>query len=398
MATVKKSLFEHLVPLGIPLAWLQLTGERKRFAVAIAGITFAVAMMLFQMGLQNALFKQVVGPLLLLDGDVVIVGYHYEYFGVGRGFPIVRLHQSKSASEVISAEPVKIGCASFKNVEDGRERDIFLIAFDPTKKTFLSQDIEKSRNSLKMRGTVAFDSLSRQQYGDVVGLFKKSNNGVVKTEISGKSVKIKNLIDIGATFAADGNVLMSIDTLLDIWPNATASIVDVGVLKLKKGSDAQVVVDKLKKILPDDVKVMTKAQYIQNEKDYWAVRTPIGFVIGASMAVAIFVGAVIVYQILYTDVSDHIPEYATLKAIGFSDRFFVWTIVQESIILSVMGFVPGALLASVLYKLTRDIGNMPTYMSVGSLVVVFVLTISMCVVAGLLATRKLRNANPADIF
>lgn len=396
MAKVKKSLFEKLVPLGIPLAWLQLTSERKRFFVAIAGITFAVAMMLFQMGLQNALFKQVVGPLTLLDGDVVLVGYHYEYFGVGRGFPIVRLHQSKAVKEVVSAEPIKLGCASFKNVDDGRERDIFLIAFDPTKKTFLSSDIRKSATALRGRGNVAFDSLSRQQYGDVVKAFGKSPN--VKTEISGSRVSIKNLVEIGATFAADGNVLMSIDTLLDIWKHANADVIDVGVLKLKKGADAQKVVDKLRKILPPDVKVMTKAQYIQNEKDYWAVRTPIGFVIGASMAVAIFVGAVIVYQILYTDVSDHIPEYATLKAIGFSDGFFVWTIVQESIILSVMGFVPGALLAAVLYKLTRDIGNMPTQMSATSLVVVFALTVSMCVVAGLLATRKLRNANPADIF
>ena len=143
---------------------------------------------------------------------------------------------------------------------------------------------------------------------------------------------------------------------------------------------------------------MTKAQYIENEKQYWAVRTPIGFVIGASMAVAIFVGAVIVYQILYTDVSDHIPEYATLKAIGFSDGFFIWTIVQESIILSVSGFVPGTILAAVLYKLTRDIGNMPTYMSASSLAIVFGLTVGMCVIAGLLATRKLRKANPADIF
>ncbi len=398
MAKVKKSFIEKLIPLKIPLAWLQLTGERKRFFVAIVGITFAVAMMLFQMGLQNALFKQVVGPLLLIDGDVVLVGYHYEYFGVGRGFPIVRLHQSKALEQVVSAEPIKIGCASFKNVDDGRERDIFLIAFDPTKNTFISPDIERARESLKMRGTVAFDSLSRQQYGDVVGAFERSKSRDVKTEISGRSVRIKNLINIGATFAADGNVLMGIDTLLDIWQNASASIIDVGVLKLKKGSDAELVVKKLQKILPSDVKVMTKAQYIKNEKDYWAVRTPIGFVIGASMAVAIFVGAVIVYQILYTDVSDHIPEYATLKAIGFSDSFFVWTIVQESVILSVMGFIPGGLLAGLLYKLTRDIGNMPTYMSVSSLVIVFALTVSMCVVAGLLATRKLRNANPADIF
>ena len=98
-----KSLFEKLVPLGIPLAWLQLTGERKRFFVAIAGIMFAVAMMLFQMGLQKALFKQVVGPLTLLDADIVMVGYHYEYFGVGRGFPTVRLHQSRALEEVVSA-------------------------------------------------------------------------------------------------------------------------------------------------------------------------------------------------------------------------------------------------------------------------------------------------------
>lgn len=109
-------------------------------------------------------------------------------------------------------------------------------------------------------------------------------------------------------------------------------------------------------------------------------------------------GAVIVYQILYTDVSDHIPEYATLKAIGFSDSFFIWIIVQESFILSVLGFIPGTLLAEVLYILTREIAAMPTYMSATSLLVVFGLSLSMCMVAGLLATRKLRNANPADIF
>lgn len=396
MAKHGKSFFERLVPLGIPLAWLQLTGERKRFFVAIAGITFAVAMMLFQMGLQRALFKQVVGPLLLIDGDIIVVGYHYEYFGVGRGFPEVRLHQCRAVSDVADVSAIKLGCASFKNVDDGRERDIFLIAFDPAKSTFSAADIKKSSSDLRMRGTVAFDALSRSQYGDVVGAFEKS--GDVKTEIAGRAVRIKDLIDIGATFAADGNVLMSIDTLLDIWPNANPAVVDVGVVKLKAGSDAEKVAARLEKFLPKDVKVMTKPAYIQSEKDYWAVRTPIGFVIGASMAVAIFVGAVIVYQILYTDVSDHIPEYATLKAIGFGDGFFVWTIVQESIILSVMGFVPGAGLAAVLYKLTRDIGNMPTYMSGASLAVVFALTVSMCVIAGLLATRKLRKANPADIF
>ncbi len=396
MARAKKSLFERVIPLGIPLAWLQLASESKRFAVALAGITFAVAMMLFQMGLQKALYKQVVGPLLLLDGEVMIVGSHYEYFGVGRGFANIRLHQVLANPDVLEANSVRLGCASFKNVEDGRERDIFLIAFDPSKKVFLSGDITSQQELLKKRGAVLFDALSRSQYGDVGKLFK--SGGKVRTEIAGVKSDIVGLIEIGPTFAADGNVLMSLATLERMWPHASAGTSDVGVVKLREGADPKKVVRHLKEILPESVKVMTKDDFVKSEKAYWGERTPIGFVIGASMAVAIFVGAVIVYQILYTDVSDHIPEYATLKAVGFSDSFFVGIVVQESFILSFLGFIPGALLAEILYVMTREIAGMPTYMSWDSLLIVFGLSISMCMVAGLLATRKLRKANPADIF
>ncbi|MDY5582549.1 MAG: ABC transporter permease DevC [Candidatus Merdousia sp.] len=395
MARNKKSLFEKIVPLGIPLAWLQLASESKRFAVALAGITFAVAMMLFQMGLQAALYKQVVGPLLLLDGQVMIVGSHYEYFGVGRGFANVRLHQALANPDVVEANSIKLGCASFKSVGDGRERDIFLIAFDPSRKVFLSKDICEQQNLLKNHGTVLFDSLSRSQYGDVGRLFESGGN--VRTEIAGEKSDIVGLIEIGPTFAADGNVLMSLATLEKFW-HSPSGVSDVGVLKLREGANPDEVAESLKKIFPQSVKVMTKDEFVKSEKAYWGKRTPIGFVIGASMAVAIFVGAVIVYQILYTDVSDHIPEYATLKAIGFADSFFVGIIVQESFILSFLGFIPGALLAELLYIMTREIAGMPTYMSLDSLLIVFGLSLSMCVFAGLLATRKLRKANPADIF
>jgi putative ABC transport system permease protein len=138
--------------------------------------------------------------------------------------------------------------------------------------------------------------------------------------------------------------------------------------------------------------------FILKEKTYWAQRTPIGFVIGASMMVALIVGAVIVYQILYTDVTDHLPEYATLKSIGFTDGYFIRLVLQESVILSVLGFVPGAVLAGGLYWLTRKYAHMPTYLHAGNLGAVFGLSLLMCLLAGALATRKLRQANPADIF
>lgn len=397
MLKTATKLWEKFVPLGIPVAWCQLAGDKKRFFVALLGITFAVAMMLFQMGLQTALYKQVVGPLELLNGEVVVVGANYEYFGVGKGFPSVRLHQAHAIKDVVSSTGIKLGCASFKNVDDGIERDIFVIAFDPSKKVFISEDISKNQEYLKRDGAVLFDKLSRAQYGDVASAFVKSENQSVRTEIAGKRATIRGLIEIGATFAADGNVLMSLPTFAQIW-QGPQDVYSVGVLKLADGANAEAVAEYLRRIYPNDVKVMTKKEFINAEKEYWAVRTPIGFVIGASMAVAIFVGAVIVYQILYTDVSDHLAEYATLKAIGFSDSFFIWIIVQESFILSVLGFIPGTMLAQFLYVLTRNIAGMRTYMEIDSLAIVFGLSVSMCLIAGLLATRKLRRANPADIF
>ena len=395
-----RSLYEKFVPLGIPLAWLQLTSERKRFYAALAGITFAVAMMLFQMGLKAALFKQVVAPIELLNADLIIVGPNYEYFGVGRGFPEARLDQAYALEELDYATPLKLGNMGFKNVDNGRERDIFVIAFDPSKKVFIPADINQNSEALKKNASVIFDSLSREQYGEVSTALEKSG-GILKTELGGKRINIEGLAKIGATFAADGNVLMSLETFGDIWQGSPKRVVNVGILKLKEETAArnlEAIAKKLKAILPDDVTVLTKAQFIQNEKDYWAERTPIGFVITASMAVAIFVGAIIVYQILYTDVTDHLPEYATLKAIGFDDKFFIGIIIQESFILSVLGFIPGSIIAALLYHVTREVAAMPAQLTATNLIIVFFLTLGMCTIAGMLATRKLRAANPADIF
>ena len=209
MAREKKSLYEKIIPLGIPLAWLQLASESKRFAVALAGITFAVAMMLFQMGLQKALYKQVVGPLLLLDGQVMVVGSHYEYFGVGRGFANVRLHQVLGNPDVIEANSIKLGCASFKNVEDGRERDIFLIAFDPSKKVFVSSDITSQQELLKNRGAVLFDSLAAAKARGVdVVLCDTAGRLHNKVNLMNELSKLRKIIDRELPDAAKETLLV----------------------------------------------------------------------------------------------------------------------------------------------------------------------------------------------
>jgi len=393
-----RPLKEWIFPLGIPLAWRQLVVEKKRFAAAVAGITVAVAMMLFQVGLKSALFAQVVAPIKQMRADVVIISSQFEYLGSSHDFPRERLYSAQGYDPgVVGFTSLYLSSLPFKNPDTGRARDIFILAFDPTEQPFSNPEIIAQQDKLKIEGVVLFDRLSRADYGPVESLLA-ANNGVVDSEVVDRHVQIEGLFSMGVTFAADGNLIMGRETFLKLSPGARADQISLGLITLKPGADAAAVAKKLDQRLPDDVSVLSYDQFIEKEERYWAERTPIGFVITASMLVSLMVGAVIVYQILYTDVTDHLPEYATLKSIGFTDGYFIRLVLQESVILSVFGFVPGLGMAAGLYWATRIYGHMPAYLTMGNVALVFALSLGMCLLAGALATRKLRRANPADIF
>lgn len=387
---------ERIIPLGIPLAWLNLRKEPRRFLATVAGVCFAVTLMLFQMGLNTALFKQVVAPHLNMDADVVLASPQYEYFGIRRSFPLARLQQAASLEAVSSTAALYSTNLPLKNPETGSDRDIFVIAFDPAESPWKSDFIGPLQRSLKEGPNAIFDRLSQDGFGRFDQLLESQEQ--LPTELNGKAINITGTFEMGTTFAADGNLMLGLDTFLDVFPGSRRTQVDIGLVKLKPGYDAESTVRELRHRLMDDVQVQTISDFIADEQAYWSQRTPIGFVIGASMTVALIVGAVIVYQILYTDVNDHLSEYATLKSIGFSDNYFNSLVLQESLILSLTGFVPGLVLAAVLYHLTREFAHMPAYLSIGKCLAVLGLTTGMCLVAGAFATRKLKAANPADIF
>jgi putative ABC transport system permease protein len=156
--------------------------------------------------------------------------------------------------------------------------------------------------------------------------------------------------------------------------------------------------DRISALLPKDVRVMTAEEFQREEQDFWISRTAIGFICLAGMLVGMFVGGIVVYQILYTDVTDHLREYATLKAMGITDRFLFRVIMTEALFLLLASFLPSIILAGGLFYSTRDGSGMPTELSVPELAAVFALAAFMCIIAGFLATRKLKTADPADIF
>jgi DevC protein len=380
----------------VPLAWLQLTHEKRRLAAALAGIAFAVILMLLQLGLAAALFDAAVLIYDHLRGDLVLVSPQFEYIVQTKSFPRQRLYQARAIDGVESATAVFVSLGSWKDPVKHKETALLVMGLDPRSHAFTSPDVESSVGQIELPDVVLFDVASHPTFGPVADLFRE--NPRLFVEINRRKVRIGGIFRLGIGFAAIGNVLTSEMNFLRLFPNRTQDMVDIGLIRLAPGADAEQVRSRLSGLLPDDVRVMTRAEFMEAEKGFWNAISPIGFIFGMGVFMGVVVGAVIVYQILYTDVSDHLAEYATLKAVGYGDRYLFSIVLKEALLLAVLGFIPGLIISQGLYVLSARNTGLPIAMSLQRVATVFVFTILMCSAAGALAMRRIRSADPAEIF
>jgi putative ABC transport system permease protein len=382
--------------MKIPLAWLQLSHEKIRLLVAIAGISFADILMFMQLGFRDALFDSAITFHANVQGDVFLVSPQSTSLIAMKTFSARRLQQVRSLNNVEHITPIYLDFRFWKNPENKSTRGIMVIGFNPADSNlFTLPGVKENLNKMVLPDSYLFDTKSREQFGDVKKWFDAGQT--VTTEVGNRKVTVNGLFQMGASFGADGNILTS-DTNFIRLTNRDKGLIDVGVIRLTPGSDAKVTAKKMMEILPKDVKVFTKEEFIEFELNYWKEGTSIGFIFTLGTIMGFIVGIVIVYQILYTDVADHLSEYATLKAMGYTDWYLLTVVFQEAIILSVVGFMPGMFAAVGLYTLTRNATSLPLLMTLARASTVFLLTVIMCLVSGTIAVRKLRSADPADMF
>ncbi|MBD1912716.1 MULTISPECIES: ABC transporter permease DevC [unclassified Leptolyngbya] len=379
-----------------PLAWLLLTKQKARLAVAIAGIAFADILMFVQMGFQGALFDAATKPYRELDADLVIANPQFQTLFAVRSTPRERLYQAAGVEGVESVSPLYIASAQWRNPETLQSRTILVWGFDPGSPVFQSTEINQNLDQIKPLNQVLFDRAGRPEYGAIAQTF--TENGPFDAQLSNKQVQVSGVFTMGSSFAADGNVVVSDSTFLNLFPERTPDQIEVGLIRLVPGADVETVRQQIDAILPEDVMVLTPEGFADIEQGYWANGTGIGFIFGLGTIIGFIVGIVIVYQILYSDVSDHLPEFATLKAMGYSDRYLLMVLMQESLILALVGFVPSLLLATGLYQVVYAATLLPIGMKADRAIAVLLLTVIMCVASGAVAMRKLRSADPADIF
>jgi putative ABC transport system permease protein len=220
----------------------------------------------------------------------------------------------------------------------------------------------------------------------------------VSAEVLGKRIHVDGLFPLGVSFGIDGTILASPDTFRALFRGHPPGLISIGLVRLRPGADPVAVRDRLAAYLPPDVTVLTLPDYVAREVEYWATSTPIGYALGFGVLIGWCVGAIIVYQILFTDVTEHLAGYATLKAMGYANRYLFGVVLMEALILAVLGYLPAAAACVELYRVTEAATRLPMLMRLDRMAQVLVLTILMCGVSGTLAMRKIRTADPAELF
>ncbi|MEP0755695.1 ABC transporter permease DevC [Trichocoleus sp. Lan] len=379
-----------------PLGWLQLSHQKGKLVVACAGVVFADVLMLMQLGFQSALFNSAVLVHNSVRADVVLLSPQARNLSNMSSFPRRRLYQSMDIPGVQSAEALYANMVNWKHPTTQRETSMLMLGFDPNSSVFEQPDINQQLNLIKLPNTVLFDSGSRGDYKAAIAQLEQ--NQPLKTEIERHSVTVAGKIRIGSSFGADGHLVTSDQNFLRLFPRRQASSVSVGLLQLQPGTDPVQTVQALKAHLPNDVQVLTRQEFIEFERSYWARNTPIGFIFNLGVTMGFIVGVIIVYQVLSTDVNAHMGEYATFKAMGYRNRYLLMVVFEEAVILAIIGFIPSIAISAGLYRLTRNATNLPLYMTVARGIFVLMLTMVMCTLSGAIATRKLQSADPADMF
>lgn len=385
----------------LPTALLQLRYQKVRLMVALLGVVFSVVIVFMQYGIRDALYDSSVRLYRGLQGDCFLISPRSTALVAMGTFPERRLSQALAFEEVELVSPIYLEQGQWKNPLTKKYwRNIFVYGFDLRHQIFDFPGVRENKAKLKLPDVVLFDRESRSEFGPIVAEFEQQ--GRVTTEIesrgSNRQIQVVGLFTLGTSFGSDGNLITSHLNFLRIFSSRPKGFINIGLIKLEPGTNVDNFKHQLEQYLSKDVRVFSKQELIDFEKNYWQSSTAIGFIFSLGVSLGIMVGVVVVYQILYTNVSEHLAEYATLKAMGYRHSYLLSLIFQQAFFIAVLGYIPGFLLTIIAYEFAKDMTLLPFAMTFNRALLVLFGTIFMCLISGASAVRKLRAADPADIF
>lgn len=380
----------------LPIGWLQLSHSRGRMIAAVSGVAFADILVFVQLGILGALNQSTIAPYDLFRADIMISSADSNTLTDGSNVARSRMFQALGVPGVRDATPLFLANLEWQR-EDGDTSTLQTFGLSPDQPEFAAPDVAPRISDLRLEDRVLLDRRTRGLPSGV--LDGVSSQAPYPFELNGTTVWAVGTLEVGGGFSADGTLYVSDQTFLELFGNRASGAPNHILVFVEDGIDPTVVVERLRQVLPaDSVKVAEKAEAAAADLAYQTTERPTGVIFGFGVAIGIVVGLVIVYQVLSTDVADHLREYATFKAIGYPQRFFLGIVLEEAVVLALFGFLPAVAIAIGLYAAMSAATGLPLSMDAARAISVLFGTLVACALSGALATRRLASADPADLF
>jgi len=384
-----------------PLAWKNLTSSPSKCLLAATGVGFAVILMFMQIGFRNALLDSNVQIFRLFSADLIVISRARYNVSTEQRFSRHLLDQATAQKgiEASCAVYAERGTASVQ-VEGSRARPIRVIALQLARDFFADPKLFHKLTAADKQNAALVDRRSKSEYGfgdDPEALQQQH------IELNKKVISVVDQFTLGTDFAHDGTILISERMLPTYFPWRSRSgspldVIDIGLLRAERGADLLTLRNQIQKLAPDQIQVFLTQDLINQELRFWSSSTPVGVIFGIGTIMGLVVGAIICYQIQFTDITEHMPEFATLKAMGYRPFYFWSLILCQSLYLACLGFIPGLLISWGLYSLLAEASGLVMRMTWDRILLVWLLTLAMCVLSGMLAIRNLFRADPASLF
>ena len=383
----------------LPMAWLQLKRQPIRYLVAVTGIGFAALLMYMQLGFQSGLLNSATTFYEALDADLVLLSPATLNSGNFQQFPQSQLYNALGVEGVKQTIPLYVANVNAQKLDGVKPTSLRLIGYDPDSQVLNLPEVKAQRELLKTPDYVLFDTLGNRNTGPIAAAVKANGyQDLILADFS-KTFRVMGLFKLGSTFAADSNLISSDATAIQLaFRQINTGEISMGLIRLKPGANSKQVQAFLRKMYGREIQVLTKPELIAQERDYWNTASSFGVIFGFGTIMGLLVGGVVVYQVLYTDVSDHLKEYATLKAMGFADGFILTIVIQEAFLLGISSFIPATLISTGMYAFLTAASGIRIEMTSDKTVLVGSLTLGVCAASAAIAIRRLRDADPASVF
>jgi putative ABC transport system permease protein len=382
----------------IPLAWKNLTEHKLRLLASVAGVAFATTLMFMENGFRKAILDSMVNVIERIDGQVVLVSRTLYTLAVPFSFPMERVVQARGVEGVASASPMyTVTQSSFwRNPATGREQRVCVVGYAPEDDLLDLPELDENREQWSRPATAMADELSR---ADRFGVFEAGQ----VSELAGKRFEVVGTFSLGINIQTNGNLVVSDRNMMLAFPELDGpSLLDrkvhVGVIRTRPDADPRRVRDALAATLPPDVRALTLDDFIARERGFWDKVAPIGTVFYIGVVMGFVVGSVICYQVLYSDISDRLPEFATLKAMGYSNFALYRVVLGQAFYLALMGYAAGLVVCYFLFYWVHRMTGLPMDVARTDPYAILLLTVLMCMGSGAYAARRVISADPAQLF